>query len=89
MIFSEADGPPEMRGNRMQIAVQIRNVYGEPKAYPANLQAECLAAVAGTKTLTLNTLRQALRMGCDIIDIGNPARVYRGASDTSCLPAIR
>jgi hypothetical protein len=59
------------------------------KAYPANEKAECLAAVAGTKTLTLNTLRQALRMGCDIIDIGNPARVFRGASDASCLPAIR
>jgi len=45
------------------IAVTIKNVYGEPKAYPANEQAQILADIAGTKTLTVNTLRCAEDMG--------------------------
>lgn len=73
----------------MRIELNFRNVYGEMKAYPANDKAECLAAIAGTKTLTRHTIAQALAMGCDVVDLGNPARVYRGAADRFNLPAIR
>lgn len=34
------------------IAIRLREVYGSVKAYPANEQAERLADMVGTKTLT-------------------------------------
>jgi hypothetical protein len=45
------------------IKVSLRDVYGVTKAYPANEQAHCLAAMVGTKTLTAETLRHAKGMG--------------------------
>jgi len=45
------------------IAVTLKDVYGAVKAYPANEQAERLASLVGTKTLTVATLRSAAAMG--------------------------
>jgi hypothetical protein len=45
------------------ITVTLKDVYGTVKAYPANVQAEKLAALVGTKTLTVQTLRLAKDMG--------------------------
>lgn len=45
------------------ITVTLREVYGQVKAYPANEQAQRLADLVGTKTLTIDTLRGAARMG--------------------------
>ena len=45
------------------ILVEVKNVYGEFKAYPANAAAEILAQIAGTKTLTRQALALAERMG--------------------------
>ena len=45
------------------ITVSLRSVYGVTKAYPANDQAEKLADLVGTKTLTPATLLQAAKMG--------------------------
>lgn len=47
----------------MQVTISIKDVYGRPTAYPACKVSEGLAAIAGTKTLTVNTLRVALNMG--------------------------
>jgi len=41
----------------------IKQVYGKPTAYPANAAAERLAEIAGTKTLTANTIALAAAMG--------------------------
>jgi len=48
------------------ILVDVRKVYGALKAYPANAQAQNLAALVGTKTLTGSALRIALDMGFEI-----------------------
>jgi hypothetical protein len=48
------------------IAISVRNVYGEDKYYPANDQARSLASIAGTKTLTISTMRLAADMGFTI-----------------------
>lgn len=48
----------------IRIEVKARQVYGETKLYPANEAAETLARIAGTKTLTTETLALAKRMGC-------------------------
>ena len=45
------------------LTVEIRSVYGEDKVYPVNNQAQILAGIAGTTTLTTRTLRLAVRMG--------------------------
>ena len=63
----------------MIVQIQIRNVYGNDVAYPANDPADCIANIAGTKTLTRNTLVNVLAMGCTIEEIdrhGNVSRSY-------------
>tara|TARA_R100000687_G_C6402609_1_gene142633 strand:+ start:235 stop:441 length:207 start_codon:yes stop_codon:yes gene_type:complete len=56
------------------IAISVRNVYGEDKYYPANDQARSLASIAGTKTITMATMRLAADMGFTIKRIEtNPA----------------
>jgi hypothetical protein len=43
--------------------VWIREVYGNTTIYPANEQAELLAKIAGTKTLTTSTVELAKKLG--------------------------
>lgn len=38
------------------LRVTVRNVYGENKIYPVCAKAKALAAIAGTKTLTNDTM---------------------------------
>jgi hypothetical protein len=45
------------------VKVQIVDVYGKPTYYPTNHNAEMLAHIAGTKTLTPQTLKLAHDMG--------------------------
>ncbi len=73
----------------MTLTIQIRSVYGEPKAYPMDHAAQCIAAIANTKTLTRNSLAQALSMGLTIIELdryGRECARYEGGR--SNLPAI-
>ncbi len=44
------------------ITVQVKNVYGEQKVYPACPESEFFAKLAGTKTLTqdkINLIKEA------------------------------
>ena len=70
----------------MHISIQIRNVYGCNKAYPACDSARVFAEIAGTKTFTLDTLRRVLRLGFDIEVLG--ATEYM-ISHTTCTVAGR
>jgi hypothetical protein len=45
------------------IAVEIKTVYGKPLYYPINDKAQMLAHIAGTETLTAQTLKLAKDMG--------------------------
>ena len=49
-----------------KIIVMVRNVYGVPKAYPENREAKLLASIAGTKTITVETLAKAVQLGFEI-----------------------
>lgn len=49
-----------------QLEVRITSVYGTPTCYPVNEQAKLFAEVAGTKTLTVRTLRLALDLGFSV-----------------------
>jgi len=50
----------------MQILVTLKSVYGETKCYPACDKAKGFAQIAGTKTLTQDTLRAIKELGVDI-----------------------
>ncbi len=54
----------------MHIRVEIRNVYGEDKVYPKCPIAGRFANIAGTKTLTRETLVNILAIGfaIDVVD---------------------
>ena len=49
-----------------KIVVEPRNVYGQELLYPVNSQADYLADLAGTRTLSPGTLKTARLMGFTI-----------------------
>ena len=53
------------------LLIEVRNVYGEPKAYPACPAARIFADIAGTKTLTAATLHLAQQLGYRVIAHAN------------------
>ena len=50
----------------MNVKIIEKSVYGSRTFYPANRVAEGLASIAGTKTLTRETLLKAKGMGMTI-----------------------
>jgi hypothetical protein len=75
------------------IQINIRNVYGEEKAYPVCKKAALFAKIAGTKTLTRSALMDILTMGFDVQVIdryGNVSKTFRplDAGWSSCLPMV-
>jgi hypothetical protein len=48
------------------IIVRVRDVYGQRKVYPVCSDAKLFAEIAGTTTLTDNTLRRIRDLGFDI-----------------------
>ena len=49
-----------------QLLIELRDVYGETKAYPANDQAKLFAEMLGTKTLTHRNMRLIEQLGFTI-----------------------
>ena len=45
------------------IIVRIKSVYGENKVYPVCREAETFAKLAGTKTLTMSTIKLIKDLG--------------------------
>jgi len=58
-----------------KLHIRFREVYGRVSAYPANDQAERLAGLVGTKTLTESALRQALAMGFEVWVVAFTGRI--------------
>jgi hypothetical protein len=50
----------------MKITIRIDKNYGIETAYPACDRAQLFARIAGTKTLTRNTLRDIAALGIEI-----------------------
>lgn len=48
------------------IEVNLKSVYGEVKAYPINEAAKLFAALAGTKTLTVQSLKLIQALGYEV-----------------------
>jgi len=50
----------------MDITIQIKNNYGQDVVYPACSNAKLFAEIAGTKTLTKETLQKIEWLGVEI-----------------------
>ena len=46
-----------------EIKVRIRNVYGNDVVYPACERSQIFADIAGSKTLTVHTLKKIRKLG--------------------------
>ncbi len=51
------------------VTVTVRRVYGMPVIYPADANALSFAAIAGTKTLTRQTVRHIKNLGFEIVEM--------------------
>ena len=54
------------KGNTMKITIEIKNQYGQTVAHPICCKAKLFAKIAGTKTLTLETLKAVKALGYEI-----------------------
>ena len=50
----------------LTIKVKIKTVYGEERIYPVCDKAKAFASIAGTKTLTQQTINQVKALGYEI-----------------------
>ena len=51
------------------VTVSVRRIYGMPVIYPADANARSFAAIAGTKTLTRQTVRHIKNLGFEIVEM--------------------
>ena len=54
---------PEENSMNLEIVVKAKDVYGQMKFYPECDNARVFASIAGTTTLTQDTLRKIVRLG--------------------------
>ena len=59
----------------MQIIVNVREVYGQEIVYPVCNVSKTFAEIAGTKTLTRQTMRCIERLGYRVL-VEQPSRVW-------------
>lgn len=52
--------------NEEVLKIQVKNVYGNETIYPVNETAKIFAKIAGTKTLTRETINQAKELGYQV-----------------------
>jgi hypothetical protein len=60
---------------KMNINVQVRNVYGNDLVYPVCDDAKRFAAIAGSKTLSVHTLNLIVDLGYTVTHIHPMANV--------------
>ena len=54
------------RKNKMKITIEIKSQYGQTVAHPICCKAKLFAKIAGTKTLTMETLKAVKALGYEI-----------------------
>ena len=59
------------------IKIQIKDVYGQEKIYPVNIAAQLFARIAGTKTLTRETMEAILALGYTVQVLDRYSQVCR------------
>lgn len=59
----------------MKIQIEIRNVYGNETVYPVCRHAKFLAAMAGTKTFTIDKIRLIQAHGYEVEVVAKTGRL--------------
>ncbi len=60
-----------------EIQIEVRDVYGTPRAYPVCETARAFAQIAETSTLTLRVLVAIEKMGYDIVIVSHRGDTIR------------
>jgi hypothetical protein len=58
-----------------EIAVIVKDVYGQRKFYPKCDKSKVFASIAGTTTLTEATLRKIMELGYEVRVVQEPVQV--------------
>lgn len=53
----------------MRIEIEVKSVYGLDKIYPVNEAAQTIARIAGTKTLSVQNLKDVCSLGLEVFEI--------------------
>ncbi len=53
----------------MEVQVEVHDVYGKPTVYPVGVTATLFAQIAGTKTLSHDTLCRIEALGYTIVSV--------------------
>jgi hypothetical protein len=53
----------------MRVEIQLKTVYGVDKIYPVNQAAQALARIAGTKTLSVQNIKDACALGLEVFEV--------------------
>jgi hypothetical protein len=61
--YDPRDGGEVVSVPRMEITIEVREVYGHKKFYPACTNSKVFASIAGTTTLTEATVRRIMQLG--------------------------
>ena len=61
-----------------EITVEARDVYGATKYYPHCGDAKVFASIAGTTTLTEQTIRRIMKLGYKIKTLQRPTELTEG-----------
>jgi hypothetical protein len=55
-----------MKGNNMKLVIEQRNNYGAVTFYPVNEEAFIFAEIARTKTITVDVIKLAKKLGYEV-----------------------
>ena len=61
-----------------EITIQIKEVYGHTKFYPHCEGAKVFASIAGTTTLTEQTIRRIMKLGYKVKTLQRPTELTEG-----------
>lgn len=61
-----------------EITIQIKEVYGHTKFYPHCEEAKVFASIAGTTTLTEQTIRRIMKLGYKVKTLQRPTELTEG-----------
>ena len=70
------------------ITVDVRSVYGKETIYPVDAAARTFASIAGTTTLTKDTLRGVFALGYEIRRAPHPSSLVMEAGHRASLAAL-
>lgn len=71
-----------------ELCIEVKNIYGELKAYPACKTAELFAKIANTTTLTPKTLCYAEQLGYSIVELRKNSSFRRTESQQAGFSAL-